>query len=390
MKKQGFGDLSETVVRRGLCTGCGTCAGACPAGVIRFDFDLEQPVLNGRCTSCGLCFSVCPGDDVPLPELERQIFGEERTRSNDLLGISKAFLKGFATDPRVRQAGASGGLTTALLIHLLETGKIDGAIITAMDPQRPWRVRPVLAKTKEEFIQGAQSKYAISPNNMILREAAGVDRAAVVGLPCHIYGIRKLQACGKAKELSQKIVFTLGIFCGSNQSYRATEHLIQEHSDIRLEDIKRFEYRGGKDSQEVRILTKHDEEIAISSETRRELGRMLINDRCRVCCDFTAELADLSLGDIFDPVRDRRVPQWNSLIVRTEKARRIVEEARIAGAIEVSPLEEDSFYDNRGFESKKHGGVFHLGDRKRYGWPVPDYHYEFSLQPKRKSAKPRK
>ncbi len=386
MKKQGFVNLSEMVIQRGLCTGCGTCIGVCPAEVIQFDFDREQPALEGQCTYCGLCCSVCPGENIPLLKLERQIFGEERTRSNELLGISKAFLKGFATDPRVRQAGASGGLTTALLIYLLEQGKIDGAIITSMDRKRPWRVRPVLAKTKEEFIQGAQSKYAISPNNMILKDTAGVNRLAVVGLPCHIYGIRKLQTCGKAKALAQKIVFTLGIFCGSNQSYKVTEHLIRECSDIQLNEIKQFEYRGGKDSQNVRILTKHNREITISSEARRELGRTMINDRCRVCCDFTSELADVSLGDIFDPLQNRRVPQWNSLIVRTEKARQIIEEARIAGAIEISALEEDSFYDNRGFASKKYGGVYHLGERKRHGWPVPNYHYEFALQPKRKSG----
>lgn len=385
MKKQGFADLSETVVQRGLCTGCGTCAGVCPAGVILFDFDAEEPALKGECTSCGLCCAVCPGEDVPLPELEQRIFGEERTRSNELLGISKAFLKGFAKDPRVRQAGASGGMTTALLIHLLEQGQIDGAIITSMDPKRPWRARPVLARTKEELIEGAQSKYVISPNNMVLKDCADVDRLAIVGLPCHIHGIRKLQACGKAKNMARKIVFTLGIFCGSNQSYKVTEHLIRKNTDVRLDEIRRFEYRGGKDSQNIRILTKHDREITISSETRRELGRTMINDRCRMCCDFSAELADVSLGDIFDPVQNRRVPQWNSLIVRTEKARQMVEEAAAAGAIAVSALEEESLYDNRGFESKKHGGVFHLGERKRHGWPVPDYHYEFSLEPKRRA-----
>ncbi len=116
----------------------------------------------------------------------------------------------------------------------------------------------------------------------------------------------------------------------------------------------------------------------------------MMNDRCRMCCDYTGELADVSLGDIFDPLQNRRVPQWNSLIVRTEKAQEIIEEARIAGAIEVSALEEESFYDNRGFEGKKHGGVYLHGERKRHGWPVPDYHYEFTLQPKRKNWHGRK
>lgn len=387
MKKQGFVNLYEKVIQRGLCTGCGTCIGVCPVEAIQFDFDMEQPELKGECTFCGLCCSVCPGENIPLLKLERQVFGEERIRANELLGISKALLKGFAKDPEVRYAGASGGLTTALLIYLLEQREIDGAIVTFMDQQRPWRVRPVLAKTRKEFIQGAQSKYVICPSNMVLN-SVGVDRLAVVGLPCHIHGIRKLQACGKAKKLAQKIVFTLGIFCGSNQSYKATEHLIHEYSDVPLDKIKQFEYRGGKTSQSIRIITKNNKEIDISSETRREISHMMMKDRCRMCCDFSAELADVSLGDIFDPLQNRRVPQWNSMIVRTEKAQQVIEGARAAGAIEISALEENSFYENRGFESKKHGAVYNLGERKRYGWPVPDYHYEFTLQPKRKGFRP--
>jgi coenzyme F420-reducing hydrogenase beta subunit len=40
-----------------------------------------------------------------------------------------------------------------------------------------------------------------------------------------------------------------------------------------------------------------------------------------MCCDFSSELADVSLGGHFDPPRNRRVPEWNSLIVRTERGR---------------------------------------------------------------------
>ena len=96
MKKKGFENLDKKVIRRGLCTGCGTCIGVCPVEAIAFDFNTEQPVLKGRCTLCGLCTEVCPGGDVPLLKLDRQVFGEERTRANELLGVSKAYLKGFA------------------------------------------------------------------------------------------------------------------------------------------------------------------------------------------------------------------------------------------------------------------------------------------------------
>lgn len=246
-----------------------------------------------------------------------------------------------------------------------------------------------MARTRDELIGAAQSKYAICPANMVLQEAANIDRLAVVGLPCHINGIRKLQTCGKAKSLAKKIIFTLGIFCGSNQTYKATELLIQEYTDIPLDEIKGFEYRGGKDSQNIRILAKDNREAHISSDIRREISRLMMNDRCRMCCDFSAELADISLGDIFDPLHNRRVPGWNGLIVRSERGQQFVAEAIADGAIEVSTLEEDAFYENRGFESKKHGSVYNLGERQRYGWPVPNYHHEFPFEPKRKGFCPK-
>jgi coenzyme F420 hydrogenase subunit beta len=108
-----------------------------------------------------------------------------------------------------------------------------------------------------------------------------------------------------------------------------------------------------------------------------------------MCCDWTAELADLSLGDIFDPRNDaRKIPNWNSVIVRTEKGMQLIEGAQKAGAIETSPLEEAVFYGNIGFELKKHGAVFHLQERTRYGWPVPNYHYDFTWKPKKRVLYP--
>jgi coenzyme F420 hydrogenase subunit beta len=385
MKSQGFLDLQKTVIKKGLCTSCGTCVGVCPEGAIQFDFDLEEPVLGGLCVSCGICLKVCPGKDIPLPKLEKKFLGEARAKKNEFLGVFKALLKGFAAASEIRQLGASGGLTTALLLYALDQGLIDGAIVTTMDIQKPWRAKPILAKTGAELIEAAKSKYTICPNNVALREAEGVSRLAVVGLPCHIEGIRKYQFHKGSSALAKKIVLVLGIFCGSNRSYKATEHMIGEYSDIKLSQIDRFEYRGGTKSQDVKIFTHDGKEITITTNERRTIFQSMVKDRCRMCCDWTAELADLSLGDIFDPQRDaRKIPNWNSIIVRTEKGLRLFEEAQKAGAIETSPLEEESFYGNVGFELKKHGAVYVLRERRQHGWPVPNYHYEFTWEAKRK------
>jgi coenzyme F420 hydrogenase subunit beta len=303
--------------------------------------------------------------------------------------VSKAFLKGFAKDPDIRQSSASGGLTTALLLYALDQKKIDGAIVAAMSPEKPWRTKPVLARTRQEVIEAARSKYTLCPNNIALREIGKMDRVAVVGLPCHIHGIRKLQSHKALSRLASRIVFTLGLLCGSNRHHEATEHLIQEYSDVNLGEVERFEYRGGINAQEIKIFTRDKKELTVPATEWRVISQSMTKDRCRMCCDYSAEVADLSLGDICDPRSStKRIPNWNSLIVRTGKGQRLIEEARGAGIIETSPLEERSFYGNVGFEMKKHGAVYNLRERKRHGWPVPNYHYEFTWEAKRKGLYP--
>ncbi len=253
MKKKSFANLLKQTIKPGLCTGCGTCVGVCPEGVLQFDFEREEPVLQGKCVSCGICVDTCPGADIPLPELEEKFLGETRSPETELLGVSRALYKGFARDPEMRRHAASGGLTTALCLFGLEKSWIGGAIAAGMNRQRPWRAEPVLARTKDELMAAAKSKYTICPNNVCLKDRRPLERLAVVGLPCHIHGIRKIQAHPELAGLAGQISITLGLYCGSNRTHHATEHIIEEYTGVRLEEIAKFEYRGGSDSQDVKI-----------------------------------------------------------------------------------------------------------------------------------------
>ncbi len=42
-----------------LCTGCGACIAACPAGAITFDGDFAR-IDADLCTGCGTCVDECP------------------------------------------------------------------------------------------------------------------------------------------------------------------------------------------------------------------------------------------------------------------------------------------------------------------------------------------
>jgi pyruvate formate lyase activating enzyme len=55
----------ELAFRRSLCTGCGECLGACPAGAIRFqDHSLE--IDRRKCNLCGECVSACAPEALSI------------------------------------------------------------------------------------------------------------------------------------------------------------------------------------------------------------------------------------------------------------------------------------------------------------------------------------
>lgn len=50
-------------------------------------------------------------------------------------------------------------MVSALLIFALEQGIIDGALVTKMSENNPLEPQPFIARTREEIISAAKSKY---------------------------------------------------------------------------------------------------------------------------------------------------------------------------------------------------------------------------------------
>ncbi|OFV67263.1 MAG: coenzyme F420 hydrogenase subunit beta [Candidatus Syntrophoarchaeum caldarius] len=195
------------VVKDNLCTGCGTCLALCPNEAIEMVIDEKKgvyvPELNEeKCNNCGICYKVCPGHEVDFKELNLEIFGKEP--DDILIGNYLNCYIGYSTDYDIRYNSSSGGLVTQLLIFALEEGIIDGALVTRMKKDNPLEPEPFIARTREEVIEARGSKYCPVPANVALKEILNSkegEKFAVVGLPCHIHGLRKAQQVNeKLKE----------------------------------------------------------------------------------------------------------------------------------------------------------------------------------------------
>ncbi|MEW5865581.1 MAG: Coenzyme F420 hydrogenase/dehydrogenase, beta subunit C-terminal domain [Bacillota bacterium] len=390
-EKKGFENLNADVVRTGLCTSCGTCAGVCATAAIEMDYTLDEPLPKpaGKCTSCGACYDVCPGKDVPLRDMDRFFLGRERDEEKDPIGLFKSCYRGWSTDPYVKSNSSSGGVVTGVCSYALENDIVDAVIMAGWSKDDPTRCRPIVTTSPKEVGEAARSAMVIVPNNALLAEAVLKEkhsRIGVVGLPCHVHGLRKLQMRGQPKKLAGSIKFIVGLFCAATYYWEGIRHLIREFTDIQdMNDIVRLDYRGGQwpggmyavtsDAKVHFVASKHD-------YTWHFLGASTFKrDRCIMCTDFAAELADVSCGDIFQPVipNDRRIV---ATVTRTDVGEDLVRKTAEAGYIRIEPHDPKLIpASGLGWEAKKHAGMYRLVQRREFGWPTPDYQYEPRVVP---------
>lgn len=373
------------IVDNDLCVRCGTCVGVCPVQAIILN-DHNYPTSNSLCTGCGKCFDVCPGIEVNYPELTMSLFGEkfEIDRS---MGIFNAAYAGYALDGNVRGGGSSGGVVTQLLIYLLEKKIIDGAIVTTADPDSPLESKAIIARTKEDLLRSMQSRYTIVPVNQLfstIRELEG--KYALVGLPCHIHGFRKLANIDHV--FKEKICLVLGIFCSQNLEQEATTDL-QKISGIQRNEIQNFEYRGGDWPGAIRIKLKNGKVKNLHYSNFKDgainyLSRLYGAKRCLYCIDGSAEFSDISFADpwVQDEKGDWKFKGgWTLIFQRTDIGRRF-----LSGAMEDKAIHFEKIYDESLFHRfiylinlKKKRALVRISRLLRKNKPVPEYYPDKNL-----------
>jgi coenzyme F420 hydrogenase subunit beta len=373
------------IVKGNLCTGCGTCIALCPNEAIGLIINENKgiyiPKLNDeKCNSCGICYEVCPGHSVDFKELNLEIFGKEP--DDVLIGNYTNCYIGHANNHEIRYNSAAGGLVTQLLIFALDEGIIDGALVTRMKKSNPLEPEPFIARTREEIIESSKSKYCPVPANLALKEILKEEgKFAVVGLPCHIQGIRKAEMVNN--KLKEKIVMHLGILCSFNRNFLGTEYLLKKFN-IKKEDVAKLDYRGegwmGGMSITLKNGNKKFSPYLVYSGMQRSY---FVPIRCTLCSDQSCELADISFGDIWLPefFRDDKIGT-SVIISRNKIGEQILQNAVLKRKIELINIDR-----NKVVESQKYSLFFKkisLNARiflfKIFGKSTPFYNQELSKQ----------
>lgn len=302
------------------CTGCGTCVGSCPQRVLAMRVTPQgtlRPGLRKQCTSCRICDRVCPalGFDLSLEIPLR--FGTDTPHTE--VGSCRAVCTGHAVDQNIRFNGSSGGLVTAFASALLDRNEVDAVLVVAGDPADPLHQQSFWATNSEDLRRAQGSRYLPAAiNEGFANIPVNAQRLAVVGLPCHLWGVHLLEKSGLL--VNRRIVWRLGLFCGRTPSLLAADALLAG-LDIPRERLMQIDFRGEGWPGVSRIRSA---DKAVSFPLSRMWGHIgspfFTPLHCFVCPDFFAELSDISFGDAWlRECRDDR--QGTSLILaRTEKA----------------------------------------------------------------------
>ncbi|MDD5700807.1 MAG: Coenzyme F420 hydrogenase/dehydrogenase, beta subunit C-terminal domain [Dehalococcoidales bacterium] len=374
----------ESVVKTGsLCTGCGTCVAACPCYALEMVLEEHKGIYTprldqGKCNECGLCLTVCPGNAVNFPELNSYIFNKQPIDIQ--LGNYLNCYTGYAAEDEIRFDSASGGMVTSILNYALEEGLIDGAIVTKMNKDNPLEPQPFIARTREEIIESSKSKYCPVPVNIILKEvleSKDGSRFAIVGLPCHIHGIRKYELANK--KIRERIVLRLGLFCSRTKNLLAQDYLLK-YLQVKKGDIRKFIYREGGYFGDLAIILKSGSKISYPyfQFYNQRLQSYFTPWRCTLCSDQCSELADISLGDIWIPEFFDDKVGTSSIITRTATGQKIINEMVTKNKITISDVTREKVVKSQShsLNTKKK----HLKARFRImqclHTAVPDYNQE--------------
>jgi coenzyme F420 hydrogenase subunit beta len=375
-------DSIEKIVSEGLCTQCGTCVGVCPYNAIKmikseFSGLLLPQVEKEKCNLCGLCLKVCPGHSVNFQELNNNVFGQQpRDR---LLGNYLKCYVGHSNDYYIRSNSASGGIASQILIFALENQIIDGALVTKMKKDKPLETEPFIARSKEEILSAFKSKYCPVPANKALKQIlAEAGRFAIVGLPCHIHGIRKAGLLNP--ELRKKIVLHICLMCSHTVNFLGTEFIIQKMR-VPKEQVSQLSYRGRGWPGAMTIKLKNRSLFSIPlvgswiSYWPIFSSFFFTPTRCTMCPDQTGELADISLGDAWLPeLRSEKIGK-SIIITRTKAAESILSEMVSSKAISIMRVEPEKVIQSQllNLKFKKDDLSTRLSMVRFFGRQVPNF-----------------
>jgi coenzyme F420 hydrogenase subunit beta len=255
------------------------------------------------------------------------MFGRPR-QVEEVDGISKDIILAKAVDPEIHQKGQDGGLVSAILLWAMDNGYIDAALVSYLEGDgSSWKAIPGVARTREEILAAAGSRYTYSANTMAYKEAidGGASKLALVGMSCQS-SVPPVMVDRKAGKPSKRFALNIGLLCSKTFDDSIFEELFEAKYGLKKQDMVKMNIKGV-----FQIWMKNGDYHEVNLKECHAWTR----EGCKMCPDFAAEHADISTGGI------GAFNDWTLTIVRTDIGREIIVKMLVQGVIVGKPGDSD-------------------------------------------------
>ncbi|MGO4706736.1 Coenzyme F420 hydrogenase/dehydrogenase, beta subunit C-terminal domain [Microvirga sp. 2MCAF38] len=283
----------------------------------------------------------------------------------------------YASDPSIRAEAASGGTTSALLIHALETGAIDGAIVCkTVIEDGAVRAQFVLARTREEVLAARGSKYVetkfLRDVLPILRENEG--RFAVCGLPCDISNLKRWEE--KEPLLAERVALRVAFLCGHNSRCELIDGVVRKlNKEAGRSDLVGFKFRTGNWRGHLSAIYADGSVLRKPFKYFSDYRNLSFYSerKCLACIDHFGYASDISIGDVWlYRLRDHPI-KHSGVLVRSERAEALVKSAIGASTVVAEDVPVSMILDGQTRIGPTHYNISARAKAGRFiGVKIPD------------------
>lgn len=313
-------DTIEKTVSDALCISCGICVANCPTNCItmkRKDSQYLPEVNLEKCVKCGLCRKVCPSGK--MCDYDGKIKIEDY-----LLGNYKAIYCAKTNDTKVLRQASSGGVTTQIVLKLLELGEYSSAFLLS------GYSCDELLQTKrfangDDFSSTFKSRYlTVSHENSIRYLIEYPDEKVIlVATGCVVSGILNTI---KYRKLNRNNYLIIGLFCDGTMHYGVDDYF-SSHKINKGRKLKDLYFRTKEVAgwpRDVRLVYDDGSYQNLPAKERMKLKSYFMPERCLYCQDKLNLNCDIAVGDNYIKA-NADSDGVSSVIIRTERGERIWE-----------------------------------------------------------------
>ncbi|MBS7700051.1 MAG: Coenzyme F420 hydrogenase/dehydrogenase, beta subunit C-terminal domain [Chelatococcus sp.] len=315
--------------------------------------------------------AICPFSPLAAneDEIARERFPHPAQR-DELIGCHEAVYVGHVAEGNFRHNGSSGGLVTWVASELMRADLVDAvAHVVETGGHNGGRFFDYsLTRDPDALPAGAKSRYyPVELSRILQRIRDEPGRYAVVGVPCFIKAVHLLRR--HDPMLRERIVFTLGLFCGHMKSARLAESFAWQ-MDVPFGEVERLDFRVKNESRPANWYRAHF--LQRSGAVREEDWWNLVdgdwgagffqNSACNFCDDVVAETADIAFGDAWVEPFSSDGRGTNVVIIRSPTLLALVRRGLSEKRLSLEPVDAAFVKETQaaGFRQRREGLAYRL------------------------------